>query len=200
MVRAAPPGDAVARIKGVAMLNAVKALRGQKSRARDLLPSHIHWYLDERIMVSGWYPENDQLALIRALAQVLPPTGMDVYEFMGRFTAQRDLVGLYGHMLKMGDPEATLRRGPAIWKAYHDTGTLQVTFTGPGLARIQISDYGLPSTEMCRLLLGWYGELVRMTGARNVEIVEAQCRHRKDVACVWEVKWEPEEPGAGREH
>ena len=188
----------MARIKGIAMLNCVKALRSRKEQVRALLPPHLRCYLDERIMVSGWYSEEDQLALIRALAQVLPAQGMDVYEFMGRFTAQRDLVGLYGHMLKMGDPQATLRRGRAIWKAYHDTGTLTVTFTGPGMARLELSDYGLPTSEMCRLLLGWYGELVRMTGAGDVEIAETHCRTRGDAACRWEVKWKPEEPAAGR--
>ncbi len=188
----------MARIKGVAMLNCVKALRSRKEQVRPLLPPHLRWYLDERIMVSGWYSEEDQLELIRALAQVLPAQGMDVYEFMGRFTAQRDLVGLYGHMLKTGNPRATLQRGPAIWKAYHDTGTLGVEFTGPAMALLALSDYGLPTSEMCRLLLGWYGELVRMTGASDVEITETHCRLRGEASCVWEVKWNPEEPAAGR--
>ena len=188
----------MARIKGVSMLNAVKALRGEKEKARQLLPQHLHCYLDERIMVSGWYPEEDQLELIRALAQVLPASGTDVYEFMGRFTAQHDLAGLYGHMLRPGDPEGTLRRAAAIWQSYHDSGRLTVAFTGPGMARLTITGYGLPSSEMCRLLLGWYGELVRITGAHDVEIAEMQCRNRNDPACVWEVKWKPEEPGAAR--
>ncbi len=182
----------MARIKGVAMLNCLKALRARKEEARTVLPAPLRWYLDERIMVSGWYPEEDQLELIRALAQVLPAPGMDMYEFMGRFTAERDLAGLYEHMVKQGDPQWTLRRGPAIWRSYHDTGTLSVTFEGPGSARLELSDYGLPSSEMCRVLLGWYGQLVRMTGAREVEISETRCRQRKDAACVWEVKWTAE--------
>lgn len=182
----------MARIKGVAMLNCLKALRARKEEARTLLPAPLRWYLDERIMVSGWYPEEDQLELIRALAGLLPETRIDVYEFMGRFTAERDLAGLYGHMVKQGDPQWTLRRGPAIWRSYHDTGTLSVTFDGPGMARLELSDYGLPSSAMCRVLLGWYGQLVRMTGAREVEIGETRCRQRKDAACVWEVKWPAE--------
>jgi hypothetical protein len=183
----------MARIKGSAMLNAVKALRANKDAARKLLPTRLYRYLDERIMASSWYPEDEQLELIRALAQILPDVvpeaSKGVYEFMGRFTAQADLGGLYSHMIRPGNAVGSLRRGITLWRTYHDTGTMKTHFPGPGMARLELRGYEGASSEMCRLLTGWYGEMVRMTGARDVEIVESLCVDRGDALCQWEIKW-----------
>ena len=183
----------MARIKGVAMMNAVKALRAQKERARELLPARMHGYLDERITVSRWYPEEDQLELLRVLASLLPdvvPEGAgDIYEYMGRFTALRDMQGLYSHLLRPGDPEGTLRLGAATWKAYHDTGDFRVSFAEPGTAVLELSGYGLPSSEMCRLLRGWYTQLIEMTGAKDVDLTKTHCRNQGDNHCAWLAEW-----------
>ena len=38
------------------------------------MPSRYHHYLDDRILVSSWYPEADQLELLRAVSFLLPGT------------------------------------------------------------------------------------------------------------------------------
>lgn len=179
----------VARIKGTAMLNTVKTLRASRERAREILPDALHHYLDQRVLVSEWYPESDQLELLRALSKIIPEQETDPWEFMGRYTAQRDLAGVYRHLYQPGDPVRTLKAGGVLWKTYHDTGRCEVAFDGPSSAQVELRDYGLPSAEMCGILSGWYGELVRMSGGLEVEVAHGACRTRGDRSCRWTVKW-----------
>ena len=83
----------MARAKGASLLGAVKWLRHDREAALRALPARLHPYLDARIQVASWYPEEDLLELIRALARILPANGADVYEQMGRFSARDQLAG-----------------------------------------------------------------------------------------------------------
>src|SRR4051794_14322096 len=93
------------RVKGVNMLTAVKALRSNRKRAAEILPPPLHRYLEERVLVSSWYPEEDLLALLRALGSMLPPAP-DPFAFMGRHTAREHLSGIYRGHVRPGDLEA----------------------------------------------------------------------------------------------
>ncbi|HEU4383703.1 MAG TPA: DUF2378 family protein [Anaeromyxobacteraceae bacterium] len=184
----------MARIKGTAMMNAVKFIRGNfKEKARQILPPELHKYLDARILPSSWYPEEENLALIRALARLLrenvPDVGDDVYAVMGRTVAQADLSGIYANLVRAGDPQETLRRAQVGWRLYHDTGSFQVDLQGPGRARVELSDYGLPSSEMCALLKAFHEQMMVMAGAQEVSSEEISCRSRGGRTCVWEMRW-----------
>lgn len=184
----------MARIKGTAMLNSVKFLRANfKERALELLPPEQHKYLNARILVSSWYPEEDNLAIIRALARILKENvrdvGDDVYAYMGRYVAQADFSTFYASLVRPNDPEETLRRAPVAWRMYHDTGSFSVSFQGPGRARVELSDYGMPSKEMCSLLKGFHEQMIVMAGAQQVTSQEVTCRNRGDRVCAWEMHW-----------
>jgi hypothetical protein len=181
--------DSLAKIKGTAMLNGA-----QKDAARALLPPRLHGYLVKRILVSDWYPEEDQLELLHVLKKLLPDPGTDPWEFMGRYVAQRDLSGVYSSMIRPGDPAATLKRGTGIWKIYHDTGSLQITLDGNDAARFDLVDFGLPSVEMCGVLRGWYAQLLSMAGAQEVTLKDSLCAARGDELCRWEAGWKAPEP------
>ena len=51
----------MAKAKGTTLIGAVKALRSQKKRSRELLPGRLHHYLVEKISTASWYPEEDLL-------------------------------------------------------------------------------------------------------------------------------------------
>ena len=179
----------MAKIKGTAMLTTVKTLRALREEAKKALPEELHHYLDQRILVSEWYPESDQLALVRVLGRFMPKGEGDPWELMGRFTAERDLGGLYKSLIRQGDPVATLKNGALFWGRYHDTGHVTVLIEGDGAGRITLEDYGMPSREMCGILGGWYGELVRTVGGRDVEVTHDRCVSRGAGLCEWRIKW-----------
>jgi predicted hydrocarbon binding protein len=177
------------------MLNAVKTLRKYgKERALELLSPKLHKYLNDRILVSLWYPEEDQLELIRVLVQILSttpgiPKDLDVYVLMGRDVAQNDMDKLYGKMLHKGDIDETLKFISSLWGLYHDTGSMTTTIIGPGHGRVELVNYGMPSTEMCRIQIGWITELVSLAGATDVHMVETQCHARGAQSCIWDLRW-----------
>jgi len=179
----------VANVKGITILNAVKTLRLKKAESRALLPMDLHRYLEDRILVSSWYPEEDLLGLLRVLGKILPDPGIDIFEFMGLASARTDLSGVYSHMLRLGDPVGTLRHGSVLWRSHHDTGKLEVVVSSPERAVVQLSGFGFPSNEICRTIKGWIRELIRMAGGKDVSVADDQCVVRGDTACRFDAKW-----------
>jgi len=177
------------KVKGISLINAVKVLRMKKDEARKLLPERLHGYLEKRILVSSWYPEEDLLAIMRALAKLTPDPGMDIYEFMGRILARSDLGGVYALLLREGDPATTLRRTAITWEHYHDTGKEVLVESGDNHAAIEISDYDTPSRESCGTIKGWIHELVVMAGGKDICVVHKKCVLDGAKACRFEVTW-----------
>ncbi len=177
------------KAKGISLINAVKTLRLKKDAARAVLPEHLHKYLEERVLVSSWYPEEDLLAILRALAKILPDPGMDIYEFMGRILARTNLEGAYALLLCEGDPAATLRRTAITWEHYHDTGKEVVVESGDNHAAIEISDHDTPSRESCGTVKGYIHEKVAMAGGKDICVVHKKCVLAGASACRFEVTW-----------
>jgi uncharacterized protein DUF2378 len=179
----------MARIKGTAMLQCVKLLRAQREKATALLPPELQHYLDRRIALSVWYPEADHLALLRVVAELVGAGQRDMWASLGRASARNDLQGIYRNMLKLGDPDATLRRGPALWQAYHDTGIVSLVWEGENLVCVSLAEYGLRAAEMCGVFGGYYHELLHLSGAREVSVAHTACRLDGAQVCQWHVKW-----------
>jgi hypothetical protein len=177
------------KAKGTALVNAIKALRLKKDAARAALPKHLHRYLEERILISSWYPEEDLRAILRTLAKVMPDPGMDMYEFMGRHLARADLEGVYAHLLRENDPATTLRRTAVTWGFYHDTGKEVVVESGHDHAAIEISGYDSPSWETCGTVKGYIHEKVKMAGGKDIHVAHPKCVLAGADACRFEVTW-----------
>ncbi len=177
------------KVKGISLINAIKTLRANKDAARKALPEHLRSYLDERIVISSWYPGEDQIEILRALAKILPNPGMDVYEFMGREAARADLGGVYAHLLRKGDPAATLRKAAIIWQNYYDSGKEEVVVARDGYVAIELSGFGNPARESCRRIKGYNYELAVMAGGKDVRVDHTQCVLDGAKACRFEVNW-----------
>lgn len=169
------------------MLTAVKALRAARAQSQELLSPSLQRYLDERILVSSWYPEADLMGLLSALGRLVP--GADPFFFMGRHTASEHLAGIYRGHLREGDLERTLRSASALWRNYHDTGEMSVTVEGPRRATLELRDFGSTTREFCRLLRGYFSELAEQAGAKGIAIVELGCILDGADACRWNMTW-----------
>jgi hypothetical protein len=181
----------MAMAKGASLVAAVRWLRHDREAGLRALPAHLHHYLDERIQVASWYPEQDLLELIRAIARFLPVGGGEVYEQMGRFSARDQLAGVYRHLLEGGDEFSLPRRGLVLWQSQHDSGRLSMTIEGPGVARIDVFDYALPSREMCGILRGYTAEMFAMAELKEPSVREQACRLDGADRCSWRCTWTP---------
>lgn len=178
----------MAKAKGTTLISLVKFLRSQRERALALLPESVHCYLDERIQPSSWYPEDDLLALLRGMLQMLPGGRDENLERMGAAVAREHMEGVYGH-LRSEDPDTLVRRSVALWASQHDSGTFRVAIEAPGRARYEVRDYARPSPEMCAIFKGYFAETLRVSGWVGVAVEKQSCvLHRAD-ACSWLVTW-----------
>lgn len=181
----------MARIKGTGMLGVVKTLRADKEKARQLLPVHLHFYLTERIIASGWYPAEDFLEVLRTAAKMLPIKKEEYYEMVGRSSANQDLNGVYHEFRRDGDPLGMLKAAVLAWRSYHDTGKILVTPEGENSARVDLAGYMMACEEMCAINTAWIDEDLRLAGARDIEVAHTRCCCRDDQLCRWEVRWTP---------
>lgn len=179
----------MARIKGTGMLGVVKTLRHNKGLARKLLPVHLHYYLEERIIASGWYPVDDFLTILKTVSKIVPMSNDEFYELVGRTSAIEDLNGVYHEFRCDGDPLGMLKAGILAWRSYHDTGRILVTLESETSARVDLVGYETVSEEMCAINTAWIDEELRLAGARDVEVTHTRCCCRGDPLCRWETKW-----------
>ena len=175
-------------VKGANVLAAVKMLRANRERAVALLPSKYHHYLDARIIVSSWYPEADQLELLRAVSFLLPGTP-DPWISIGRIAAREDLKDLYRRMVKQGDLKETLRASTALWRTFHDTGELKITLEEPTRALASVRGYGATAREMCRVIGGYVSEVIATAGIQNIKTSKIACTLDGAAECSWRMTW-----------
>jgi uncharacterized protein (TIGR02265 family) len=181
----------MARTKGTHVINAVKVLKQDRARALKHLPPHLHKYLEQRIMPSSWYPLEEHLGLLRAIAELFMPPGVDPWMAMGRGTARLDLTGNgpYKLLLWPGDPGRTLSGIMALWRSVHDSGEVYVATDGPRQATVTLRDYAMHAREICAVLDGYLAEAATLAGGRDVRVNHVSCLCRDGGECLWRVTW-----------
>jgi hypothetical protein len=176
------------RTKGTALIGLVKTLRSQRTRALELLPAELHHYLDERILIGSWYPDRDVQRVLKAFIQLMG--GTDGWERAGVLLARKDLTTVYANVLAGRSLEQVLTHISGLWGNYHDTGTEHASFL-TGTCKIEIRDFAIRSSDYCRLIGAYNGELVERAGGRVAKTRKVSCTSRGDPSCIWEYDWSP---------
>ena len=179
----------MARTKGAHVINAVKVLRQDRERSRRVLPSSLHKYLEERILPSSWYPLDDHLGLVRAVAELFMPPGIDPWPAMGQGTARMDMAGIYKLHLKPGDPGRTLHAMSAVWRSVHDSGEVIARDDGPQAFSMIIRGYKVRAREICGIAQGYLGEVVRIAGGNDPRVRHTRCCCDGASDCHFAVGW-----------
>jgi len=177
----------MAKAKGTILVSIVKYLRGHKEEARRLLPPALHHYLDEKIVMSAWYPEADLIALLRAGLTLAGGASDAVLDAMGRATAHEHHEGIYAHLLARTGTQTTTS---ALWSSQHDTGVMALHYETDHQARLELTGYAHPSREMCAIVKGYIAEALRVGGATDVQAEEIRCAARGDDHCAWRCTWQ----------
>jgi hypothetical protein len=179
----------MAKTKGTHVINAVKVLRKDRERALKWLPPHLHWYLQQHLLPSTWYPLEDQLMLLRCIGELFMPPGIDRWNAMGHGTALMDLTGIYKSHLHPGDPTLTLQSLSAIWRSVNDSGEIIATSDGPQQFSITKRGYDVRTPEMCGMHGGYLEEAVALAGGKDPRVLHERCYCQGASECVWRVAW-----------
>ncbi len=180
----------MARVKGAAVVDSVRFLRRHKDAARKLLPPSLHHYLAERILVASWYPEEDLVPLVRAMARILGEPEQAFFEKAGRLSARAHAQGVYRHLVRSGERESLARRALVLWSSQHDTGSMQMLSEEPGRVRVVLRDFALPSREFCAINGGYVGATFEISGCLEVRVQKLSCCVDGAAECTWHVTWD----------
>ncbi len=182
----------MAKAKGTTFLTLVKFLRSQREAACERLSPDLHHYLAEQIQSALWYPEEDLLALIWVMLELLPLSREESLTQMGCTIAHEHLEGVYGHLRveEQSGLAALARRSYALWASMHDTGRLTARLEAETSASFELRDYGLPSPEMCGIMSAYFSETLRMAGAVDPEVRKLECRVDSAPSCRWQASWQ----------
>lgn len=173
------------------MMNLVAAMKAAHPSAAGAVPVELRPYVQGKVLVSSWYPEEHHMELLRILAGWIRQPGKDVWHYLGRKNAQVDLSGIYSAMVLVGRPAATLRRAPRIWRLYRDTGVESVRDIdeSAGTARLELRDYPFMGPEMAGLVSGYFEEMLRQAGAEDVTVEVLDDGTGDDDVMKWRVAW-----------
>ena len=182
----------MAKAKGTTLLTLVKFLRSHREAACERLSADLHHYLEGQIQPALWYPEEDLLALMRVMLELLPLPREEALAQMGCTVAREHLEGVYGHLRvqKLSRLSTLARMSYALWASMHDTGRMVARLEAEVRASFELRDYGLPSPEMCTIMGSYFSETLRMAGAVDVDVRKLECRLDGAPTCRWEASWQ----------
>jgi hypothetical protein len=178
----------MAQVKGTLLLSTIKALRAAPEDVRAGVPPELSRYLTERVLVSNWYPTEDWKALLRILVAHFGGT-RETWVHVGLIGAQALLSTVYQGLVRKGNARATLSGLHEFCRLHHDSGRTEVTFTGPGSARIELSDWAPACEELCAANEGYVRGAFQLAMDRDLTLKKVLCVCRGDDRCAWEVEW-----------
>jgi len=156
----------------------------------DALPTEDQELLRGIVLSAQWYPFKLGERIDKAIVDVLGGGDVKVFEKIGAKSAQRNLSKEHKSFLSPGDPQAFMKKTQLIYKFYYDSGYREYEETGSNSGVITTYEAETFSAPDCLTVIGWYKEALRMCGARDVEIVEEECRAKGGSCCRYRVTWE----------
>ncbi len=153
------------------------------------LPEQDRQLLRGTIYPITWYPFDVGERLDQAIVDALADGDESVFERIGAKSAQRNLTREHSSFLSPGDPQTFMQRASIIYRFYYDTGYREYIQTGPDSGVMITHDAETFSRPDCLTVIGWYKEALRMCGARDVAVVEEECRARGGSCCRYRFQW-----------
>jgi uncharacterized protein (TIGR02265 family) len=182
------------QIKGMVIksrIDFVKENFGQGSWERVLkaLPAQDQEALKGMVVAATWYPFEMGKHLDKAIVDVLGKGDKKFFEKLGVKSAQKSLTKEHKSFLTPGKPQAFMGRANMIYRYYYNTGNREYNETGPTSGVMTTFNAETFSEPDCLTVIGWYKEALKMCGAKEVEVVEEECRARGGSCCRYRFKW-----------
>jgi hypothetical protein len=191
------------KVKGFGFEGIVAALRPAFEKRNELVPEPLRHWLREPIVGDGWYPLDDYLVLMRALAGTIDPAKAkgDVYRAFGVIAAQRDVYGEQPNVPREQQPSAKnalagalrgvtglaslVRRTLHLRERYYSRGYYSVKRTAERKLSITLHEFPV-SAELCAVSTGYLTHVMR-TASPGCRVERVSCRGSGDHECRWEI-------------
>lgn len=181
------------KIKGSILKSRLEFIRKEfgeagLSRIMDTLPEEDQKILG-RLVTVAWVDFAVGRRLDDAIVKEIGGGSTRVFERLGEASAEVNLATLHSAFLAPGDPQAFLAKAPQIYRLYYDVGWREYQATGEREGVLTTHDAETFSKPDCLTVVGWYRKALEMCGAKNVRIMEEECRATGGHVCKYRVTW-----------
>jgi hypothetical protein len=153
------------------------------------LPSSHQDQLRGNILSSTWYSFEIGKALDNAIVKVLGGGNLSYFEELGAVSARKSLAKEHKSFLTKGDPQGFLKKAGIIYKFYYSTGYREYKETGPQSGIMTTFESETYSAPDCLTVIGWHKEALKLCGAKQVNVVEEECRTKGGKCCRYRFQW-----------
>ena len=109
---------------------------------------------------------------------------------MGVYSCEEALTGIYKIFLRVGSPEFILRRSSRLFETYFQgVGEMRVVDREKGHAKLEVDPFPGGHPDYCRRLDGYFETILRLSGAKEIELVHDECGYRGGKICRWTGSW-----------
>jgi uncharacterized protein (TIGR02265 family) len=143
-----------------------------------------------RLVAVTWVDFDIAKRLDDAIVSQLGGGSTRFFELLGEASAEVNLATLHNTFLAPGDPQGFLAKAPQIYRLYYDVGRREYEPTGEREGVLTTHEAETFSKTDCLTVIGWYRKALELCGARNVRIVEEQCRASGGDVCRYRVTWQ----------
>jgi uncharacterized protein (TIGR02265 family) len=143
-----------------------------------------------RLVAVTWVDFDVGKRLDDAIVKMVGGGSTRFFERLGEASAEVNLASLHNAFLAPGDPKAFLAKAPQIYRLYYDVGWREYHETGEREGVLTTHEAETFSKTDCLTVIGWYRRALEMCGARNVRIVEEECRSAGGSVCRYRVSWQ----------
>lgn len=181
------------KIKGSIVKSRLEFVRDQfgedgLNRILDTLPEEDQKILG-RLVAVAWVDFEIGKRLDEAIVKVLGGGSTRFFERLGEASAEVNLGTLHSAFLTEGDPQAFLAKAPQIYRLYYDVGWREYEATGEREGVLTTHEAETFSKTDCLTVVGWYRKALELCGAKNVRIMEEECRAGGGSVCKYRVTW-----------
>lgn len=141
------------------------------------------------ILTVRWYPFEAGKRLDDAIMAVCGKGDPAFFKRLGAASADQNLAALHKTFLTPGNPHAFLGKARSIYALYYETGRREYERTGDASGVLTTYDAETFSGPDCLTVIGWHERALDMCGAREVRIVEEECRAKGGAVCRYRVSW-----------
>jgi len=166
----------VRHAKGTNLIELIKALRvHQRMRPIEGLSGAAQSLLDERILVSDWYPLEPFLELLKVTYDRLLGRNPERALQVGVAGSTVALQTTYRAYIHHGDPAGSVLAMRHIWRAFFDFGDVKANLEPDGSVRFVLTGYPDIPPVHAALITAWSVAAARLAGSEKaaVDILEA---------------------------
>lgn len=141
------------------------------------------------LISAGWYPFDIGKRLDKAIVDILGEGKPEIFKKIGAKSARKNLSESHRTFFKPNDPQAFMAQAKVIYSFYYNVGHRDYKPTGETSGIMTTYEAETFSVPDCLTVIGWYEEALKMCGAKEVKIVEEECRAKGGECCRYNISW-----------